>query len=265
MTYGKLLGWYVTWRHLRVFQQIDFLVAVSESVAKSEQFQGRYIYPIRNGVDLDFYFPVANEKCLALRNTLGLPEKQKIFVSVGHLSSGKNPQTVIRGFLASKAKNDGLLVFLGDGPLKKQCEKIAQGQGCVLFKGKVSNVSDYLQAADYLISASLSEGIGYAVLEALACGVPVCLSDIKPFREIISLNEKAGLLFPPSNSEILAAKINELIADNDNKSRSEAGIEIVSKYFNARTMSEKYQNLYKEAIETGKQFDMNCSQVNLCK
>ena len=231
-------------KHLQAFQNIDVAVAISTSLAKMFQIHGLKPDTIRNGVDLSLYAPIRNDERLGLRQKLGLSKTQKVFVLVGSLIQRKDPQTVIRGFLTSKARHEAVLLLIGEGALKKECQSICQGENRVQFIGQVSNVADYLKAADYLISGSLSEGLGYAVLEALACGLPVCISDIEPHQEIIDFNQKAGLLFPAGNPDALAAKINQLIADKDIQARSEAGIEIVSKYFNARTMSEEYQNLY---------------------
>jgi glycosyltransferase involved in cell wall biosynthesis len=84
-------------------------------------------------------------------------------------------------------------------------------------------------------------------VEALACGIPVCISDIEPFKEIISYNEKAGLLFPVGDSQSLATSIDRLFLNENIQEMSEAGVEIVNKYFNAKKMSEDYQNLYEKA------------------
>lgn len=248
MKYGKLRGTYMAWKHLQAFGQIDFPIAISESLAKIVQTHGLKSKTIRNGVDLSLYTPISDNQRLALRQKLGLSETQKIFVLVGSLIARKDPQTVIRGFLNSKAKDEGLLLLIGEGSLKKECQSMCQDENGVRFIGQVSNVADYLKAADYLISASLSEGLGYAVLEALACGLPICVSEIEPYQEIINFNHKAGLLFPTSNPDALAAKINQLMEEQDIQARAKAGREIVSNYFNAKTMSEEYQNLYNQII-----------------
>ena len=248
MKYGKLRGNYMAWKHLQAFRQIDFPVAISDSLAKMVQTHGLKSKTIRNGVDLSLYAPISHKERLALRQKLGLSETQKVFVLVGSLIARKDPQTVIRGFLNSKAKDRGLLLLIGEGFLKKECQSMCQEEDGVRFIGQVSNVADYLKAADYLISGSLSEGLGYAVLEGLACGLPICVSEIEPHQEIISFNQKAGLLFPASNPDALANKINQLIGDRDIQARAKAGKEIVSNYFNAKTMSEEYQNLYNQII-----------------
>lgn len=246
MKYGQLLGRYLAWRQIRTFRKIDYPVAICESLRKHIQSYQIASHTICNGVDINIFNPATNDERLALRQRLGLPIDRKVFVSVGYLSNRKDPETVIRGFLASNAKQNSIILFIGDGPLRKHCQKLSQGKDCIKFIGKVNNVHDYVRAADYFISASLYEGLPNAVLEALACETPVCLSDIDPHQEILSYDEKAGLLFPAGDIQTLATSIDRLLLSENNKEMSEAGVEIVSKYFNAEKMSKGYQDLYRK-------------------
>ncbi len=244
MTYGTLPGYYMAWQHLRDLQQIDLPVACSQTIAKKLQPHGLNTKAIQNGVDEKLYAPVTSQQRLALRQKLNIPADKRVFVSVGHLSTRKDPETVINGFLASKARDNSILLLIGDGSLKDACKLIAKGQSCIRFIGRISNVVDYLQSADYFISASLSEGLPNSVMEALACGLPVCLSDIEAHKEILSLNQKAGVMFDLGNTKALVERLNELVESETNL-RSKAAVEIISNHLSAKKMSEHYQTLYK--------------------
>lgn len=243
MKFKKLPGYYMAWQHIRGLQKIDLPVACSQTIAKTLQSHGLNTKPIQNGVDEKFYAPVTNQERLQLRQKLDIPANKTVYVSVGALIARKNPETVISGFLASKAKENSILLLVGDGHLKDSCKLLAKGESCIRFTGQVTNVVDYLQSADYFISASLSEGLPNSVMEALACGLPVCLSDIEPHKEILSLNQKAGVLFSVGNTEDLVEKLNELVESETNL-RSKAALEIISNYLSAKKMSENYQAIY---------------------
>jgi glycosyltransferase involved in cell wall biosynthesis len=78
---------------------------------------------------------------------------------------------------------------MGDGPLRQALldESREPGQGMrIEFTGLIPRVKvfEHLLAADLFVSMSRGEGLPVAVLEALACGCPVLLSDIAPHREI---------------------------------------------------------------------------------
>jgi glycosyltransferase involved in cell wall biosynthesis len=111
--------------------------------------------------------------------------------------------------------------------------------------GFVENVEDYLGAADVFVSASLTEGCPNAVMEAMACGLPVVLSDIPPHREILAFNERAGQAFPVKDAAALSRILSER-AGTGCSEPSEAALSIIENHLNARKMSLKYQELYAE-------------------
>jgi glycosyltransferase involved in cell wall biosynthesis len=243
MKYGNLRGFVMAWWHLLALQRIAFPVACSETIAK--KFQSHNLQPliIRNGVDKGLYSPATSDERIAIRNDLGLSSSPTIFVYIGSLIPRKDPKTMIEGFLTSRAKHNSKLLVIGDGPLRDSCETLAEGESAIQFVGHVSNVVDYLQAADYSVSSSLSEGLPNAVLEAMACGLPVCLSNIDSHQEILSLGKEAGVLFESGNSKSLADAMDRLIKA-DRALMTKKSLEIVENYLNAEQMSAQYQNLY---------------------
>jgi len=244
MKYGRLLGTAMALTHLRALRRVDLAVACSNTVALAlRPHRLPHLEVIQNGVDDQVFTPPSRLQRLECREKLGLPLDQKVFVSVGALIPRKDPLTVIRGFLASRATQQGVLVLVGDGPLADACRRLAMGDARILLAGRVQNVRDHLRAADYFISAALAEGLPNAVLEALACGVPVCLSDIAPHREILG-SDGAGLLFARNDPGSLAAAINRLVSSDDQASISEAARRLVCHRFAARVMSRRFQDLY---------------------
>ena len=92
------------------------------------------------------------------------------------------------------------LMMLGGGPLSARIHSIIQDAGLidrVHFPGQVNQgeLPAYYRAADLYISTSHSDGTSISLLEALASGVPVLLSDIPGNREWITEPGKAGWLF----------------------------------------------------------------------
>ena len=174
-----------------------------------------------------------------------MPLNKKIFVSAGSLCQRKDPETVIKGFLDSKASRNGVLILLGDGPLREQCDRIAGAKDNIRIAGFVNNIKDYLGAADILVSASINEGYPNAIIEALACGLPVILSDIPPHREILVFNEQAGAKFTCGNVKSLSEIVTKF-EDIDYSLKSQAAIDIINNHLSAKNMSSKYQQLYSQ-------------------
>jgi len=244
ITYGFFLGTLMNIIHSLALKKFDRIICVSESLRQTATVRQQARFEvIHSGVDEEAFCPVENSQRAKLKGLLRLPQDKMIILSIGHLVKGKDPQTVIRGFLASKAAKSAVLVFLGDGPLKYKCQKIAGLNSNVLFPGHVENVQDYLRAADVLVSASLTEGMPNAVMEALACGLCVVLSDIPPHREILCFDYTAGELFKPKNFLGLRDKLNTMV-NADITVRKKAAVKIISHHLNARRMSGEYQSMY---------------------
>lgn len=108
-------------------------------------------------------------------------------------------------------------------------------------------VPKYLNKLDIYCAPSLSESFGVAALEASACGLPVVVSNVGGFPEIVKENQ-TGYLVPPQNTEVLANKILDLVLDeNKRKSFGRNGrIFVLENYDwenNVDTMEKVYGNL----------------------
>lgn len=124
-----------------------------------------------NGVDEKKFF-VSDKR--EARELLGFPEDAFITVFTGAFTERKG----INELNTALKRCEGVYsIFLGSGQLEPDCDNI-------LFKGSVSNdmVATYLNAADIFVLPTKGEGCCNAIVEALACGLPVVSSDL-PFND----------------------------------------------------------------------------------
>jgi len=244
--FGPVLGRFMMKTFLRACGKCERTVAVSNSIRTlTENGTFRRIDIIHNGIDRDKFKPVDQEEKRRLRSRLGLPPDKHVFVSVGFLSKNKGLPTLIEAFSKIRENCSDVLVLLGSGPLLEKCSRLATGKGDIRPVGFVENVQDYLGAADAYVSASLTEGCPNAVMEAMACGLPVILSDIPAHREILDFDKKAGLLFPTRNIDSLSNAFSKCL-DGDYSEKTRAALNIINNHLNAENMSRKYQELYAE-------------------
>lgn len=248
--FGALQGNIMAWSHLRAYNRIDQLVACSETISSRIGDRGIGTRVIQNGVDVEHFTPTSAPEKRRLRAQLNIDPEKTVFTSVGTLIPRKDPKTVIEGYKQADLR-DSTLLFLGDGPLREEAEKLASGDGSIRFEGWVDNVNQYLQASDCFISASRSEGLPNTVMEALSAGLPVCLSDIGPHREIIQYNDEAGRLFEKQSAEELSICLAEL-AESDLAGMSDLARGIVEDHLSAERMANEYMELYRRMVDQGK-------------
>ena len=242
LKFGRLAGHWMARSHLAAFRKLPNVIACSSTLAGLLRERDVAAGVIPNGVDTATFRPAGAAERSELRASLRLPAAARIGVSVGALSARKDPLLVIRAFRA--ARNPGLsLVFLGDGPLAAACRQAAQGDARIRFEGQVADVTPFLRAADFLVSASKSEGLPNAVLEAMACGLRVVLTDIGPHRELIDLAPALGDVVPVGDEHAMALAIERLAgAMPAGDAAPDAGL---LERLGAKRMSKRYQEIYR--------------------
>ena len=105
-----------------------------------------------------------------------------------------------------------MLLLPGEGALRADCEALSARLGLsdrVIFPGRLPDVAPALAAADVYVSASRSEGLPFAVMEAMGCALPCVLSDVKGHRDLLS-GADAGRLCPYGDADAMADAIEEL-------------------------------------------------------
>lgn len=181
------------------------------------------IYVLPNGVDVVDFRPVDPLEKAGLRKRLDLPPDGVVFVFSGRLEpvKGVDLLTEAWGILADVLEGS-ILVVLGEGSLSGPVSRFGENAPTCIVRGPVTSVKDYLQAADAFIMPSRYEGTSLAVLEAMACALPVLVTRVGGNTEIIK-NGKNGLLVPPEDVPALVHWMKRLSLDR--KLRGELGKE----------------------------------------
>lgn len=224
-------------------------VTCSESLTKMYRSKQNMEIPfIRNGVDVSQYTKRNLDEVHDLRKKLNLAQDKLIFVYSGALIDRKNQREAITAFLSMKKSQEAVLLLLGDGKdfetLKKEYGKYSN----ILFRGKVSNVNEYLHASDVYLATSKSEGLPNGVLEAMACGLPVLLSNILQHMEVLEADRSCGHSYMLGNIEQLANLMDQML-DEPLVEMGEKSYEAVMKNFTAEGMSKKYQDTYLKMLQ----------------
>jgi glycosyltransferase involved in cell wall biosynthesis len=172
---------------------------------------------------------------------------------VGRMLKRKDPSTMLDA--AAHLGEDVDVVFIGDGEelphLRAEVERRGL-DGRVRLVGLLGREDVYREIArsDVFVSTSAGEGLPVAVLEAMAAGAPVVLSDIPPHREIegaeirfVPVGDAAG--FARAIDEVLALPVHERVA------LGRAGQEVVKRGFSLEAMHAGYEHVYRELMPRG--------------
>ncbi len=144
-----------------------------------------------------------------MRARFGLPSNRPLVAFVGHFDENKGPLRLMK---ALENRPDIGILFAGSGALQPTgsqvlfCDRVPHGELPML-----------LSAADVFALPTLSEGSCNAVLEALACGLPVVSSD-RPFNDG-HVDDEVGIRIDPMDPISLGSAIGELIDDPERRAR----------------------------------------------
>lgn len=240
--YPGIIGWVLfLLNHISLFL-IKNNICCSEILAESLNKRYKYINfsYVNNGIDTEVFKPVANK--ISLRKTLNLPEQNKIFIWVGSFIDRKNPLLFAKT-INKLNDNKNYYIFCGAGNLSEKLKEIVANNQNVLLAGNVNNIQEYLQSSDYYVSTSYSEGLPLSVLEGMACGLPVILSDIPQHKCL--LKDNVGLLYDTGNISLLGEKI-KMILNKNYKELSRNSHQVALQHFGAKRMTQNYIDMYKE-------------------
>lgn len=236
--------------HQKSLKKFDLLIACSETLKKIYEERFSEVCAVQNGISTKKFF--YEEHTEDRRKLLGLREDLPVVLVVGSLDERKNTEFIVRALkdATMDPAHPFQLVFLGEGKLLESLKRRTVGTG-VIFRGKVSNVQEYMSCADIFLSASRSEGLPLVVLEAGCCGMKMVLSAIPQHKEIFENQEGEDVFFfEPEREEDLREKMLLCLQKADNSKG-------ISEYFCQRFGAERMAKEYREVYDTiGNQSDL---------
>ena len=170
-------------------------------------------------------------------------------VAMGRLVRLKGFDLLIEAFGQCAAKHpDWSLVILGEGPERASLQTVAADLGIadrVSLAGQFQEPATILKGADLFVLSSRTEGFPNALLEAMACQLPVVSTDCSSGgpRDIIR-DGVDGILVPPDDVAALAAAMDRLMANSDERRRLGTGALKVIERFSM----EKIMTMWDEAV-----------------
>ena len=165
------------------------------------------------GANIEKYSPCESKPKIAVRQRLGWDDNTFVLLSTRSWAPIYAVDDLARAFVkVARQRPEVRLFLLGNGPLAPKIRKIIQNGGVleqVQFPGQVSQakLTDFYKAADLYISTSHSDGTSISLLESLASGTPVLLTNISGNQEWIREPGEVGWLFEDGDVDSLATGI----------------------------------------------------------
>lgn len=170
-----------------------------------------------------------------------------IVAAMGRLIPSKGYDMLLPAFARCAAKHpDWNLLILGEGPERANLTALARELGVserVLMPGTIQNPMPVLRRADFFVMSSRFEGMPMAVLEALACGLPVVSFDCPTGPRELIRDGIDGYLVPSENIEALTAAMDRLMSDPAERQRLAAHTPEVWQRFGADVIMAKWDSL----------------------
>ncbi len=171
------------------------------------------------------------------------------FIHISNMTYQKNTEAILAAFaLLSNDTSCRLLLFGSPNPDLKNIVASLKLEGCVKMMGEVPQpgLAEAIQQSDALILYSRFETFGCVLIEANACGVPVIVSDIDVFHELVREGEN-GRFVKGDDPAALATCIKDFLKDK-NRFNGKVIAEYTATAYNYRIVGKQFADLYDELL-----------------
>ncbi len=232
----------------------EAVIAISQQVKEHLIFDFKLselkINVINNGIDTgnfgDFSAREKMRKALGVNDSLLVGIIARLSDVKGHSYLIQAMQTVIKSFPCAK------LLIVGEGKMKPALVKQVNDLGIkenVLFLAETENTRDALAAMDIFVMPSLQEGLGLALMEAMAQGLPVVGSAVGGIKSLIQ-DKLNGLLVEPADQAELAEAMIKLLGDRSmRRDLGEQARKFIMGSFSQEKMVNQTEGVYKQCLK----------------
>src|SRR5690625_131563 len=240
----------------------DSLVTINTedfTIATKRRFKVNEIVQIPGvGVDTDRFKPIDRQEQLRLKRSFGYEDDDFLLFNAAEFNKNKNQAFLIHALALLKDEvPNAKLLLAGEGPLLASSRELAQQLGVghqVEFLGFRKDIQTIIVLCDVAVASSYREGLPVAVMEAMACGLPVVAVDNRGHRELIQ-DDYNGWLHTEDDPQAFANKLVMLatIQDLPEQFGKNSRKLMVEKYSTKKVLREKihmYQKYMDEQGET---------------
>ncbi|MFC1980199.1 glycosyltransferase [Chloroflexota bacterium] len=231
-----------------LYPQSEKVICVSQGVADdlvaNFGVTREKIKVIYNPVDIDHILTLAKEY---LDHPWFAQNERPVIIAMGRLVAEKGYRYLLKAFSQVNTKSPCRLVILGEGEEQRALNTLIRELGIeeqVTFLGFQKNPFNCLVRSGLFVLSSLHEGLPYAIIEAMACGIPVIATRCPSGPDEIITDGVNGLLVPVADEAALAEAMLRLLNDKGFATRlAQAGKKRAEDFAVAKIMK-VYESLF---------------------
>ncbi len=230
-----------------VIKNADVVCVLSreERDAIARRFPKARVEMVRNALELSRYAAPGD-----FRKQFQIPPHRKLLLFIARFIPTKGLREVILALPQIRQKHDVHAAFVGDGPVRAECESLCRELGLsdvTTFTGYIAEDSTIpaYAAADLLVFPTYhQEGMPMVIFHSMASGVPVVTTRIRAAADWLEENVHCRFV-PPREPDVLARTVVELLDDPDTLTRMSAACRSLARRFDRTHVAAEFVELYK--------------------
>jgi len=234
-------------------------IAISETVRRYMierlKIPTKKITVIYNAIDVNAFRKLDIDRKAKLKE-LGLPSNSSVITAIGRITHQKGHIYLVEAAeITLQAFSDVYFLIVGDDTVDPEVTKAVRKairtkglEGRVILTGVRMDVPEILAITDVFVLPSLWEGLSIVLLEAMAAGVPVVVTDVGSNAEVVE-DGVSGFVVPPKNPSLLAQRIQELLTNPQRAAEmAEAARRRINERFSLERLAQEHESLYLDAL-----------------
>jgi glycosyltransferase involved in cell wall biosynthesis len=237
------------WLYSKAARVVTTGERLRKQVIAEARIEPRRAVSIPTGIDLATFRPADRG---AARAAVGLPADAPIVGIVATLRSWKGHRYLLQA-IAAMRRPEVLLVIVGDGPQREALGELAATLGIasqVRFAGNQAEVAPWMQSFDaFCLPSYANEGVPQALMQAMACALPVVTTAVGSIDEIVTHGE-TGVIVPAQDAARLRVELANLLDDEPRRAALGARAHAIAQArFSDELMVDRMLGVFGEAAE----------------
>lgn len=238
----------IKYRHMA-----DFYIAVShkiKAVLVGDGIATSRIFVVHSGVDIDRF---AASSCDHLVTEFDVRSEERVVLNVAHLAGHKGHRYLLKAIpLVLKEVPSARFLVVGGGQLKSELMDLTNRlnlKNRVVFTGFRNDIGAFYKLADLFVMSSVQEGLGTAVLDAMASGVPVVATRAGGISECVHDGMTGKLVAAGDHYALANAIVYMLKHPNEARCTAELATRMARQHFSVKAMVEKNVGVYHKVLK----------------